>query len=78
MVPAPHPARRYIMMRVTEQMDVLCSWDPKPVPGDWPGTGCSVKYSTAETRVQGAGWFEVERQIFRLVENHQTHMMVRT
>lgn len=69
-------AARYILSRVCEAFGVGVSWDPKPVPGDWPGCGCSVKFSTVETRVPGNGWFEIERQLSRLqqMEKHVMHM----
>ena len=30
---------RYIMHRVCEMFNVECTFDPKPVPGDWNGSG---------------------------------------
>ena len=31
---------RYILTRVAEEFDVVVSFDPKPIPGDWNGAGC--------------------------------------
>merc|ERR1712182_170440 len=31
---------RYIMLRVTESHNVICSISPKPREGDWNGAGC--------------------------------------
>ena len=44
---------RYILLRCTERYNVLASLDPKPVPGDWSGSGAFIKYSTRETRQAG-------------------------
>lgn len=67
---------RFVMGRVADLFHVIVSWDPKPVQGDWAGCGCSVGFSTAETRVPGNGWGEIERQLGRLVQpdKHRMHM----
>ena len=31
---------RYLLIRVCEQFGIRCSFDPKPIPGDWNGAGC--------------------------------------
>ena len=30
---------RYLMYRVCELFNVECTFDPKPIPGDWNGSG---------------------------------------
>ena len=39
---------RYIMDRVCEDLGVVCSLDPKPMPGDWNGAGAHCNYRYRE------------------------------
>lgn len=57
---------RYLLLRVSEKFNLVASMDPKPAPGDWGGSGATVKFSTRETRQEGKGWFAIQGHVNRL------------
>lgn len=46
-------ASRYFLERITEQYNVKVDWDPKPVQGDWNGSGMHANFSNKQLRESG-------------------------
>jgi len=64
---------RYIMHRVCEMYGVVCSFDPKPIAGDWNGAGMHTNYSTKEMRENG-GMKHIMDAIKKLETKHHEHI----
>lgn len=68
-------ASRYFLERITEQYNVKVDWNPKPIQGDWNGSGMHANFSNKELRESG------DQDIFTnickaLEKTHQEHIKV--
>jgi len=66
---------RYLLRKVAEKHGVDVSFEPKPIPGDWNGSGCHTNFSTKAMREEG-GYEYIIAAIKRLEPKHKEHIEV--
>jgi len=66
---------RYIMHRICEKNNIIFNIDPKPVKGDWNGSGCHVNFSTENMRNYNGISYIIEA-IKKLEDKHLEHMKI--
>lgn len=66
---------RYIMIRTAEEHNICIELHPKPIQGDWNGSGCHTNYSTNSMRSEG-GLDYIMKAIEKLKSKHAEHIEV--
>jgi len=66
---------RYILQRVCEEFKVDVTFDPKPVKGDWNGSGCHTNFSFESTRKEG-GYERIIEAMGDLAKKQREHIFV--
>lgn len=66
---------RFILLRLSEQHEFYINYNPKPIKGNWNGSGLHHNFSTLHMREYG-GYKYIEEAITKLSALHKEHLAV--
>jgi len=62
---------RYILERLGEEFGIDITYEPKPISGDWNGSGAHCNYSNEKTRSEGGYEYIVKTILPLLDKSHK-------
>lgn len=65
---------RYLLERIAEMNGLDVCYDPKPVKGNWNGSGCHANFSTVGMREEGGYEREIVPALEKLGKKHELHI----